>query len=81
LKIFKTKSTTLSDDLFLCQVSKESDVWSEFNVPFRVDFFKMATVAMETAKMLKKNEKHKNDHSRLLTKQKLMKLDRNNIHI
>ena len=26
LKILKTKSTTLSDDLFLCQVSKESDV-------------------------------------------------------
>jgi hypothetical protein len=24
-------------------------------VPFRVDFFKMAAVAMETAKMLKKN--------------------------
>jgi hypothetical protein len=35
----------------------------------------MAAVAMETAKMLK------NDHSRLLAEQKLMKLDRNNIHI
>jgi hypothetical protein len=43
---------------------------------------KMAAVAMETAKMLKKNKKkHKNDHSRLLAKQKLMKLDRNNIHV
>ena len=31
LKILKTKSTTLSDDLFLCQVSKGSAVWSEFN--------------------------------------------------
>jgi hypothetical protein len=41
----------------------------------------MAAVAMETANMLKKNEKDKNDHSRLLAKQKLMKLDRNNIHI
>jgi hypothetical protein len=41
-------------------------------VPLRVDFFKMT-------KMLKKNEKHKNDHSRLLAEQKLMKLDRNNI--
>jgi hypothetical protein len=41
----------------------------------------MAAVAMETAKMLKKFEKHKNDHSRLLAEQKLMKLDRNNIHI
>jgi iron-sulfur cluster repair protein YtfE (RIC family) len=29
----------------------------------------------------KKIEKHKNDHSRLLAKQKLMKLVRNNIHI
>jgi hypothetical protein len=28
-------------------------------VPLRVDFSKMAAVAMETTKMLKKNEKHK----------------------
>jgi hypothetical protein len=32
LKILKTKSTSLSDDLFLCQVSKGSAVWSEFNI-------------------------------------------------
>ena len=32
LKIYKKKSTTLSDDLFLCQVSKGSAVWSEFNI-------------------------------------------------
>ena len=32
LKILKTKSTTLSDDLFLCQVSKGYAVWSEFNI-------------------------------------------------
>jgi hypothetical protein len=32
LKILKTKSTTLSDDLFLCQVSKGSTVRSEFNI-------------------------------------------------
>jgi hypothetical protein len=50
-------------------------------VPLRDDFSKMAAVAMETAKNAKKNEKHKKDHSRLLAKQKLMKLDRNNIHI
>ena len=31
-KILKTKSTTLSDDLFLCQVSKGSAAWSEFNI-------------------------------------------------
>jgi hypothetical protein len=48
-------------------------------VLYRVNFFQMAAIAMETAKMLK-IEKHKNDHSRLLAKQKLMKLDRNNIH-
>ena len=30
LNILKTKSTTLSDDLFLCQASKGSAVWSEF---------------------------------------------------
>ena len=43
-------------------------------VLYRVDFFKMAVVAMKII------EKHKNDHSRLLTEQKLMKLERNNIH-
>jgi hypothetical protein len=32
LKILKTKITTLSDDLFLCQVSKGSAVRSEFNI-------------------------------------------------
>jgi ABC-type glycerol-3-phosphate transport system permease component len=32
LKILKTKNTTLSDDLFLCQVSKGSTVRSEFNI-------------------------------------------------
>jgi hypothetical protein len=38
------------------------------------------TKATETAKMLN-NEKHKIGHSRLLAKQKLMNLDRNNNHI
>ena len=32
LKILKTKSTTLSNDLFLWQVSKGFAVWSEFNI-------------------------------------------------
>jgi hypothetical protein len=40
----------------------------------------MAAVAMETPKM-QNIEKHKNDHSRLLAKQKLINLVRNNIHI
>jgi hypothetical protein len=43
LKILKTKSTTLSDDLFLCQVSKGSAVWSEFNI-----FCTLVTMAMAT---------------------------------
>jgi hypothetical protein len=47
-------------------------------VPLGVDFFKMAAVS---AKMLKQLKKHKNAHSRLLAKQKLMKLNRNNIYI
>ena len=41
----------------------------------------MAAVAMEAAKMQKKTNKHKNDHSRLLAEQKLMKIDKNKIHI
>jgi hypothetical protein len=32
LNILKTKSTTLNDDLFLCQVSKGSAVQFEFNI-------------------------------------------------
>jgi hypothetical protein len=34
-------------------------------VPLRVDFSKVAAVAMETAKMLRKNDKRKNDHSKI----------------
>jgi hypothetical protein len=49
LKILKTKSTTLSDDLFLCQVSKGSTVWSEFNI-----FCTLVTMA--TADKPKKSE-------------------------
>ena len=49
-------------------------------VLLRGDFLKMATIAMETAKMLK-NWKRINDHNRLLAEQKLMKLESNNIHI
>jgi hypothetical protein len=48
LKILKTKSTTLGDDLFLCQVSKGSTVRSEFNI-----FCTLATMA--TAAILHRN--------------------------
>ena len=37
LKILKTKSTTLSDDLFLCQVSKGSTVHFPRNLPDKFD--------------------------------------------
>ena len=43
MKILKTKSTTLSDDLFLCQVSKGSAVWSKFNI-----FCTLVTMATAT---------------------------------
>jgi Ulp1 family protease len=43
LKILKTKSTTLRDDLFLCQVSKGSAVRSEFNI-----FCTLVTMATAT---------------------------------
>jgi hypothetical protein len=64
--------------------AKLCEAWSEFNI-----FCTLVTMATATILNLfnppkaatKKNEKHKNDHSRLLAKQKLMKLDRNNIHI
>jgi hypothetical protein len=45
LKILKTKSTNLSDDLFLCQVSKGSTVRSEF-------IFVCTLVTMATATIL-----------------------------
>jgi hypothetical protein len=48
-------------------IAKICEVWSELNI--FCTFVTMATA------------KHKNDHSRLLAEQKLMKLDRNNIHI
>ena len=43
-KILRIKSTTLSDDLILCQVSKGSSVWSEFNIVCTL--VTMATVAI-----------------------------------
>jgi hypothetical protein len=43
LKILKTKSTTLSDKLFLCQVSKGSAVQFEFNI-----FCTLVTMATAT---------------------------------
>jgi hypothetical protein len=50
-------------------------------VPLMVDFFQNGCRCHGNGQNAKKNEKHKNDHSRLLAKQKLTNLDRNNIHI
>jgi hypothetical protein len=50
-------------------------------VPLRADFFQNGCRCHGNGQNEKQNEKHKNDHSRLLAKQKLMKLDRNNIHM
>ena len=80
LSSIKSLSNTFLGDALI----KLYETLQEYHMPcevvlVRVDFFKMAAVIMETIKMLQK--KHKNDHSRLLAKQKLMKLDRNNIHI
>jgi hypothetical protein len=44
LKIFKTNGTTLSDDLFLCQLLKGSAVRFEFNM--FCTLITMATVAI-----------------------------------
>jgi hypothetical protein len=43
LKILKTKNTTLSDDLFLCEISKGSAVLLEFNI-----FYTLVTMATAT---------------------------------
>jgi hypothetical protein len=75
----------LSDTFFGDALIKLYETLQEYPMPCEVvhlrgDFFKMAAVAMETAKMLKKM-KNTNYHSRLLAKQNLMKLDKNKIHI
>ena len=72
LKILKTKSTTLSDDLFLCQVSKGSAVWSEFNI-----FCTLVTMA--TAAILNFFQPLKSCHTlRWIFLQSFMKFDERN---
>jgi hypothetical protein len=62
--------------------TKICEVWSEFNI-FCTLVTMATTVILNFFNPPPKlpHEKHKNDHSRLLAKQKLMKLDRSNIHI
>ena len=70
--ILKTKSTTLSDDLFVCPVSKGSAVWSEFNI-----FCTLVTMAMATILNFFSNPK-KLPHTRWIFLQSLMKFDERN---
>ena len=69
-----------------CPLDVSEMPWSNFMkmpcevVLLRVDFSKWLPLPWKRPKY-KQIEKHKNDHSRLLAKQKLMKLYRKNIHI
>jgi hypothetical protein len=75
LKILKTKSTILSDDLFLCQVSKGSAVRSEFNI-----FCTLVTMA--TAVILNFCQPLKGCHTiRWIFLQSFMKFDERNPNI
>ena len=72
LKILKTKSTTLSDNLFLCQVSKGSAVWSEFNICCTL-------VTMATAAIFEFFQPLKSCHTlRWIFLQSFMKFDERN---
>ena len=72
MKILKTKSTTLSADLFLCQVSKGSAVRREFNI-----FCTLATMA--TAAILNFFQHLKSCHTlRWIFLQSFMKFDERN---
>ena len=55
--------------------------YSMWSCAFKGWFFQNGCRCHGNNQKYKKNSKHKNDHSRLLAKQRLMKLDRNNIHI
>ena len=71
LKILKTKSTTLSEDLFLCQVSKGSAVRFPFNI-----FCTLVTMA--TAAILNFFNPPKAATRRWIFLQIFMKLDERN---
>ena len=76
----------------VCPTHLSEMPWSNFMKPCRniICHVKLCLYGLMFSKWLslpwkrpkcKKIEKHKYDHSRLLAEQKLMKLDRNNIHI
>ena len=55
--------------------------YAMWSCTFKCWFFQNGCCCHGNGQNAKKLKKHKNDHSRLLAKQKLMKVDRNNIHI
>ena len=55
--------------------------YAMWSCAFKCWFFQNGCRCHGNGQNAKKLKKHKNDHSRLLAEQKLMKLDRNNIHI
>ena len=55
--------------------------YAMWSCPVKGWFFQNGCRCHGNGQNAKKIEKHKNYHSRLLAEQKLMKLDRNNIHI
>jgi hypothetical protein len=71
-KILRIKSTTLSDDLLLCQVSKGSSVWSKFNIVCTL-------VTMATTAILNFFQPLKSCHTlRWIFLQSFMKFDERN---
>ena len=78
--------TFLSARFLVDALIKLYETLQEYHMPceavlIRVDFFQNSCRCHGNGQNVKKIEKHKNDHSRLLAEQKWMKLDRNNIHI
>jgi hypothetical protein len=80
-----------SSSTHFCPLYFSEMPWSNFMKPCRniICHVKLCCIGLIFSKWLplpwkrprcKNIEKHKNDHSRLLAEQKLMKLDRNNIH-
>ena len=77
--------------IFVCSISRrclDQTLWNLVGISyamwsctFKCWFFQNGCCCHGNGQNSKKLKKHKNDHSRLLAKQKLMKLDRNNIHI
>ena len=78
LFFFRQKFVRYLDQTLWNLVGISYAMWSCF---FKCWIFQIGCRCHGNGQNAKKLKKHKNDHSRLLAQQKLMKLDRNNIHI